>query len=128
MKPPNPKLPPAKSITQYISDGPAVQVRLFVAQLPPGATQADRDAYAEDFGRAWRTVPGSREGSATWAGQPAKEYVITRPATKTAPGSGSVVRQMTVGDTLYGVVITNRTGPVPPEVVSGFFDNFELLR
>jgi hypothetical protein len=125
---PNTKLPPARSITQYTSDGPLVQVRLFVARLPPGAPPADRDAYAEDFNRAWRGVPGSREGSATWAGLPAREFIVTRPATKAGPGAGSVVRQVTVGDTLYGVVITSPGGPVPPEVVKAFLDNFLLLR
>jgi hypothetical protein len=129
-KVPNPKLPPAKSITLYTAGLPTDEmfISLFVAQLRPGSSQADRDAYAEDFNRSWRAAVGVKEGTATWAGQTAKEFVITKPATKTRPESGIVVRQMTVGDNLYGVIIANGKGIPAPEMVNGFFDNFELLK
>jgi hypothetical protein len=117
-----------KSVNGYAIGSPSddLMVMLSVAELNPGTSQADRDALADGFNKTWRAGVGSQEGTATWAGRPAKQFVIEKKNPK-GPSSGAVVRQMSTDTHMYGVVIVSKTWPVPPAVLDGFFDNFELL-
>ncbi|MCI0705273.1 MAG: hypothetical protein L0241_29795 [Planctomycetia bacterium] len=117
-----------KSVTAYAVGGPADDFRiiLFVAQMQSGATPADIESVAEVFNQGWRGAANSKEGTATWASRPAKEFVVEKKNIK-GPSSGILVRQMSTDAAVYGVAIFNRNGPVPSDVINGFFDNFELL-
>jgi len=119
------KLPIPRSEMVYMYGKPTddLFILLNVVQLQPNATQADRDAQLTDFTKDHR----GGERSVTWAGLPAKEYTSEKPGPDGTP-RGSVGRQMVNGNTIYTAVILAGNGPPPPEVVNGFFDNFELLR
>jgi len=118
-----------KSATGYIAGGQAddLSIILLVAQMQPNSTSADREEMAELFNKGWRGGANSQERTATWAGRPAKEFVIEKKNPK-GPSSGILVRQMSTDTHVYGVAIFSKNGPPSAEVLNGFFDNFELLK